>query len=1347
MKMNKRLLSLLLAAVMIVGMFPMTATAEDEVTETTQVAVDTCEYCKVDLVEGAKHSTGCPTTCTCDPKPAEGEAHGEKCPLYTPVNAAGLNLDGSESSESGETTGDTTGNTGGSSETTTAPSTEAPTTEAATTEGTTAPSSEAPTTEGTTAPSGTTEATTVPSETTAATETTTNATDVTTETTEETEPKFVPGNEVVVEDGNTVKVDGIPETVQVTVGSIEKNTLSDLKDYVDFYGSGASTFSLRRRASVAEKPWESTSDLFAYDITILNEDGSEWQPEDGPVEVTLSIPDLFVGAFQDVYVVHSHDGDISMIKAVADNNTETITFITDGFSEFYGFVADLEYGDKSYSGSVIGKNNKFSIAPETTVKLSEILRELETNVAIGAVTAVTCNADAENISVEKSDNNWNVTCHRAFVGSATITVTHIGGKISIPITGAVQRYYLDGTNWNKDGTINFTFVDSNDKNVEYTAIANNTKITGTYDSNGTQKRYNNLLIYAKPGMAIRFTNYSAWGSNVTITTEAGVEEILDSNRTSKDGTWKWVWDSNLKENIVLISNNITEVTGTAFDIKLGTTTDNGNDYIACKVRIIIVPDQRPVLLRDALADSKLKDQYTTKTLKANIFDYSAIEFNNHYTDENHFSFKGQTQGVDPNSTVSGFTGDGQMNGGGNDAAKMGIVEDELVNGLPVMREGTNVDLFSDAEFSGKKVYKDVDFEFVYEPSTGYYTYSSNLNHAQLNGNKVDLYHGALGTTASYALFGGTSENYAYGGFYPFVNIHKAVNGGGDFLDWDTWVSRIQSGYTKVFVPYAADLVASPNADSTVNNHNGLSITQNFYLPASGKADNGEDLIFEFTGDDDLWVFIDGKLVLDIGGGHKPILGRINFTEGSVYVGTSIDDPGSNGYYKNGVWYEGAYSKTDLNFEKDQVHSISIFYLERYAGVSNCRMRFNIPFIPQGSVLVSKDLVNENDEDKFAVNTTEDYDFAVYTFSPTTGEDQNDEVDGNLEDFVPHANKEFTIYGTNLTGKTDANGKFTLKAGQTAVFEAIDRFTEVYVVEAKPNDGYIYGTPQVDVGGSGKVDYEYDKPSGALVMPLDGTLKFSFTNYMDVTDLTVTKDLTDANNREPADKTYEVIVSLGGEVYNGKALLNNEEYDIVNGKANISDEDVLVIENIPTNMKYSIVETAPTAPAGYRYETPKYSNTEEGTKVASLTNVNLTKETKDVVVYNELIAMLGNLKITKTGIDPLDHHMQEDDFRKQEQQSTVYVISGKSNSGVEVNMEVVIVGNGSVTINDIPVGNYKVTEKEDWSWRYDAVKAEQDAEVKGGTTTTVPFENKRTNGFWLSGDNIAQNLFKKLSPKN
>ena len=85
--------------------------------------------------------------------------------------------------------------------------------------------------------------------------------------------------------------------------------------------------------------------------------------------------------------------------------------------------------------------------------------------------------------------------------------------------------------------------------------------------------------------------------------------------------------------------------------------------------------------------------------------------------------------------------------------------------------------------------------------------------------------------------------------------------------------------------------------------------------------NGEELVFEFSGDDDVWVFVDGKLVLDIGGIHQAVDGSINFSTGEVIV---------DGRQQDSVTY----------LEPGE-HVLTMYYLERGAGGSNCKVKFNI----------------------------------------------------------------------------------------------------------------------------------------------------------------------------------------------------------------------------------------------------------------------------------------------------------------------------------------------------------------------------------------------------------------------
>ena len=65
---------------------------------------------------------------------------------------------------------------------------------------------------------------------------------------------------------------------------------------------------------------------------------------------------------------------------------------------------------------------------------------------------------------------------------------------------------------------------------------------------------------------------------------------------------------------------------------------------------------------------------------------------------------------------------------------------------------------------------------------------------------------------------------------------------------------------------------------------------------------------------------------------------------------------------------------------------------------------------------------------------------------------------------------------------------------------------------------------------------------------------------------------------------------------------------------------------------------------------------------------------------------------------------------------------------------------SVTICDLPIGEYTVQEKTSWSWRYDVSGTnKRTVEVLEDQTTTTAYTNTRTNQFWLSGDNWIRNL--------
>lgn len=134
------------------------------------------------------------------------------------------------------------------------------------------------------------------------------------------------------------------------------------------------------------------------------------------------------------------------------------------------------------------------------------------------------------------------------------------------------------------------------------------------------------------------------------------------------------------------------------------------------------------------------------------------------------------------------------------------------------------------------------------------------------------------------------------------------------------------------------------------------MTTEFVQPASGKTTDNKDMIFEFSGDDDVWVYIDGVLVGDLGGIHEKATLKINFATGEVKDG-HID--GANGTRKDieNTTIKAKFDTAGVNtsnfrgntFCDSSKHTLSFFYLERGAGASNMSLKFNLTTLPSSEV--------------------------------------------------------------------------------------------------------------------------------------------------------------------------------------------------------------------------------------------------------------------------------------------------------------------------------------------------------------------------------------------------------------
>ena len=357
------------------------------------------------------------------------------------------------------------------------------------------------------------------------------------------------------------------------------------------------------------------------------------------------------------------------------------------------------------------------------------------------------------------------------------------------------------------------------------------------------------------------------------------------------------------------------------------------------------------------------------------------------------------------------------------------------DGYPTVRAGQVIDegtLNADGTTTVANTSKDDPLDYLFDPDehvASRKTYANVMGLLQIDEEGYFRFDSAK-TSAQLNEDGKAFTIYNMGnciGFFPF---NEATNTG--------------KGYVGI----------NDRADKALNHFFGVHMSTQFIQPKDGKTDQDKDITYDFRGDDDVWVFLDGVLVGDIGGNHDAATLNINFATGEVVVNKDVNnlerastlldqyiraaledaDRGSvkingreaadlaeatykdklNGAEKVEVTIDGTVqrfrkneAKTGWIYDDDTYHTLDFFYLERGGFDSNMRLKYNLQEIaPTYIKKVDQDGEGlEGVQFNLRVVKPQDNDFDEWTSGDPTAPVENKVI---------------------ATGETDASGSLTLR---------------------------------------------------------------------------------------------------------------------------------------------------------------------------------------------------------------------------------------------------------------------------------------------------------------------------------
>ena len=409
-------------------------------------------------------------------------------------------------------------------------------------------------------------------------------------------------------------------------------------------------------------------------------------------------------------------------------------------------------------------------------------------------------------------------------------------------------------------------------------------------------------------------------------------------------------------------------------------------------------------------------------------------------------------------------------------------------------------------------------------------------------------------------------------------------------------------------------------DKPTNFFFGFDMKFNFMQPKDGKVGN-DNMVFRFEGDDDVWVFIDDVLFLDLTGSHSQLGGEIDFNTGVVtyydFDKNTYDVSKEESKIIPSINFSDIpgidLSKLNSNgiFKDYSTHTLSFYYMERGAGAGVMTTKFNMPLIKDNSVIISKELSSSNE------NTLGD---PTYYFQLAKPNSTDTITDDSL--FVG-ANYSYDVLndsGKKLrSAKTDANGIIKLKKDEHAVISIPENSGNYYVRELL-EDGMYKINSKVNVNGVEKtlnsntpvitLDVNNTKTKYALI---DSTLEdssnnnvvFKFINDVNTGILKIKKTLNEGTSND----SFKFNVTIDGvplKVGTSYGIGTVEEEGIIYLKQN----EVAEITNILAGANFEVKEDLPDL-TPYTDSYMVNSETQQGSASGVITTTSLV----EVIVIN------------------------------------------------------------------------------------------------------------------------------------